>query len=65
MEDGQHEVTFRPATLDDYEGVLAVSGPNHYEGYDYLPDLYETFVKSPFRRCFVGEIGSKIVSQLF
>ena len=46
-------VTFRPATLQDYEGVLAISGPDHYEGYDYLADWYDLLVKSPSRRCFV------------
>ena len=58
-------VTFRSATLQDYEGVLAISGPDHYEGYDYLADWYDLLVNSPSRRCFVGVVNSKIVSQSF
>ena len=58
-------VMFRPATLQDYEGILAISGPDHYEGYDYLADWYDLLVKSPSRRCFVGVVNSKIVSQSF
>ena len=55
-------LTFRAAQPDDYEGVLAMSGPGHYEGYDYIPDWYDMLVRSPNRRSFVGEIGKKIVS---
>ena len=56
-------LTFRAAQPADYEGVLAMSGPGHYEGYDYIPDWYDMLVKSPNRRSFVGEIGKKIVSK--
>ena len=54
-------LTFRDATEDDYEAVLAINN-NVYDGRDYIPDRYHRFLKDPSKYAYVAEKDGKIVS---
>ena len=51
----------RYATLDDYEAVLAIN-KNIYEGLDYVPAMYKSFIADPNAMAFVLEINNIVVS---
>ena len=55
------KVIYRPATLDDYAGVLAIS-QNVYDGADYLPQQYHMLYNDPHSNFFVAEYKGQIVS---
>ena len=54
-------VVVRAAGPSDYDAVMAVSD-NIYDGMDYLPVLYHTFIHDPNSHMFVAEVNGKVVS---
>ncbi|XP_067661339.1 uncharacterized protein [Haliotis asinina] len=54
-------VTFRKATIDDYEGVMVI---NHHvlRGRDYLPAGYHRTVTDPNISALVGEVDNQIIA---
>ena len=52
----------REATPGDYEAVMAID-KNIYDGYDYLPKLYHSYMRDPRRISFVLEMDGKVVSM--
>ena len=55
------DFVIRPARLDDYEGVMAISG-GIYGGRDILPSVYEDYLKDPNRGFYVATLNGKVVS---
>ena len=51
----------RPARMDDYEGVMAIS-EGIYGGRDILPSVYEDYLKDPNRIFYVATLNGKVVS---
>ena len=58
---GDDKIEVREATPSDYEGVMAISN-NIYDGVDYLPDIYQSFMKNPGANYYVLLKNDKIVS---
>ena len=50
----------RPATEEDYEGVLAIN-KNVHDGMDTLPALYHHYTHSPLHVMAVAELNGQIV----
>ena len=56
-------VRLRRASADDYDAILDINR-NVYEGFDYLPSLFHTFLQHPDIRLYVTEYNGEIVSIL-
>ncbi|XP_063786230.1 probable N-acetyltransferase 16 [Pseudophryne corroboree] len=54
------EINVLPATADDYEEVMSISG-GIYKGVDYLPYRYHAWLKDPRRRMFLAKCDGKVV----
>ncbi|XP_066449868.1 probable N-acetyltransferase 16 [Eleutherodactylus coqui] len=54
------KVDFVPATAEDYEEVMSISG-GIYNGVDYLPFRYHAWLKDPQRRMFLAKCEGKVV----
>ncbi|XP_067661338.1 histidine N-acetyltransferase-like [Haliotis asinina] len=54
-------VTFRKATIDDYEGVMDINHHVHH-GRDYLPAGYHSTVTDPNISALVGEVDNQIIA---
>ncbi|XP_066449869.1 probable N-acetyltransferase 16 [Eleutherodactylus coqui] len=54
------KVDFAPATAEDYEEVMSISG-GIYNGVDYLPFRYHAWLKDPQRRMFLAKCEGKVV----
>ena len=50
-------------TKDDYKAVLAINH-NEYEGLDYVPAMYKSFISHPNAMAFILEINNIVVSLL-
>lgn len=59
----QSSVTIHEATIEDKEAVLSIND-SLYDGLDYLPYFYETFVKSPYCKCYKAMVQETVVSLL-
>ena len=53
-------ITVRPATLRDYDAIVAVS-EGVYDGNDYLVTHYHQFYHNPNSNMFVAEHKGKVV----
>ena len=62
MDKKANDIKVREATPDDYEAVMAID-TNIYDGYDYLPKMYHTYMKDPRRTGYVLEVNGRIVSK--
>ena len=60
---GDDKIEVREATPGDYEGVLAIS-TNIYEGFDYLPGIYQAYINKQAANFYVLLKNDKIVSIL-
>ncbi|XP_073510517.1 probable N-acetyltransferase 16 [Phyllobates terribilis] len=54
------QIDFVPATAEDYEEVMSISG-GIYNGTDYLPFRYHAWLKDPQRRMFLAKCEGKVV----
>ncbi|XP_075715305.1 putative N-acetyltransferase 16 [Rhinoderma darwinii] len=54
------QIDFVPATAEDYEEVMSISG-GIYNGTDYLPFRYHDWLKDPQRRMFLAKCEEKVV----
>lgn len=54
------QIEFVPATAEDYEDVMSISG-GIYNGTDYLPFRYHAWLKDPQRRMFLAKCEGKVV----
>ena len=52
----------RPARLEDYEGVMAMSD-GIYGGRDIIPSVYEDYLSDPNRVFYVATLDGKVVSK--
>lgn len=52
----------RLAREEDYDGVVAIND-NIYDGMDYLPGLYRSYLRNPLRILIVGVLKGQIVSD--
>ena len=59
MEDS--DLSFRRARHDDYDAVVELD-PDLYDGYDYMPYWYHTYLQHPYRYLYVALKGQKVVS---
>ncbi|XP_073417769.1 probable N-acetyltransferase 16 isoform X2 [Dendrobates tinctorius] len=55
------QIDFVPATAEDYEAVMSISG-GIYNGTDYLPFKYQAWLKDPQRRMFLAKCEGKVVA---
>ncbi|XP_044132852.1 histidine N-acetyltransferase-like [Bufo gargarizans] len=54
------KIDFSPATAEDYEELMSISS-GLYNGVDYVPVKYHTWLKEPQRRMFVARCEGKVV----
>ncbi|XP_075061137.1 histidine N-acetyltransferase-like [Mixophyes fleayi] len=54
------QIHFLPATAEDYDEVMSISG-GIYNGTDYLPHRYHAWLKDPRRRMFLAKSEGKVV----
>ena len=55
--------SIRIATSSDYDAVMDIN-ENVYQGYDYLAQLYQVFLRDSDIRMYVGICNDKIVSNI-
>ncbi|XP_040271077.1 histidine N-acetyltransferase-like [Bufo bufo] len=55
------KIDFSPATAEDYEELMSISS-GLFNGTDYVPVKYHTWLKEPQRRMFVGRCEGKVVA---
>ena len=54
-------LTFRRATLDDYENVVSIN-KEVYDGFDYIPFNYQALLKNDRTFGYIAEESGKPVS---
>ena len=59
---GEDKIEVREATPGDYDGVVAISD-NIYDGIDYLPAIYHSFIQHPNANFYVLLKNDRIVSS--
>ncbi|XP_044134692.1 histidine N-acetyltransferase-like [Bufo gargarizans] len=55
------KIDFSPATAEDYEELMSISS-GLFNGTDYVPLKYHTWLKEPQRRMFVARCEGKVVA---
>ncbi|XP_071078714.1 histidine N-acetyltransferase-like [Haliotis cracherodii] len=55
------KVTFRKATINDYEGVMKIN-ENVHRGRDYLPEGFHSTVTDPNLSAHLGEVDNRIMT---
>ena len=55
------KIKFRPATPEDYDAVMDINR-NIYNGMDYLPALYMSYVRDPNYRITLAEVDGEVVA---